>query len=184
MTSSLSHPYSLLLSPEASSTTCQESSEAGNEILGEMVELHYQRKALARWKLIGRCAVSCISVLLAQFALSLVPRFFSASPLLIQVALSGSLSLSGSSTIYTRLCVKIIGFETFNGLFLQLWYCWWLWVWGDGLGGLLDSMPQLRLLFSSMFCSFGLFTSLSFDEVLVFFFFHCPQELSYSSSKK
>ncbi|XP_062172207.1 uncharacterized protein LOC133877805 isoform X3 [Alnus glutinosa] len=53
-----------------------------------MVELPYQRKPLARGKLIGRCTVSCISVLLSQFALSLIPRFFSASPLLIQVALS------------------------------------------------------------------------------------------------
>ncbi|XP_065616777.1 uncharacterized protein LOC111993355 isoform X2 [Quercus suber] len=52
------------------------------------IKLHDQRKPLELWKLIGRCTVSCISVLLSQFALSLVPRFFSASPLFIQLILS------------------------------------------------------------------------------------------------
>ncbi|XP_075634271.1 uncharacterized protein LOC142606812 isoform X3 [Castanea sativa] len=52
------------------------------------IKLHDQRKPLEWWKLIGRCTVSCISVLLSQLALSLVPRFFSASPLFIQLILS------------------------------------------------------------------------------------------------
>lgn len=54
-----------------------------------MAQLHDQRKALEWWKLIGRCTVSCITVLLSQYALSLIPRFFSASPFLIQLTLSG-----------------------------------------------------------------------------------------------
>ncbi|KAK4606431.1 hypothetical protein RGQ29_000605 [Quercus rubra] len=52
------------------------------------IKLHDQRKPLELWKLIGRCTVSCISVLFSQLALSLVPRFFSASPLFIQLILS------------------------------------------------------------------------------------------------
>ncbi len=73
-----------------------------------MAQLHDQRKALEWWKLIGRCTVSCITVLLSQYALSLIPRFFSASPFLIQLTLSGPLSLSFTLCIY----IKVIGFET------------------------------------------------------------------------
>ncbi|XP_018724312.2 palmitoyltransferase ZDHHC12 isoform X2 [Eucalyptus grandis] len=42
----------------------------------------------ARTSSIGRCIASCVSVFLTQFALALIPRFFYASPLLIQLALS------------------------------------------------------------------------------------------------
>lgn len=59
-----------------------------------MAELQNQRKRMAWPSLIGRCAVSCMMVLLTQFALSLVPRFLSASPLLIQLSLSGPTSFS------------------------------------------------------------------------------------------
>lgn len=81
------------------------------------IKLHDQRKPLELWKLIGRCTVSFISVLLSQLALSLVPRFFSASPLFIQLILSGPLSIS---TFYIYMYMKLIGFETFGGF---LWFC-------------------------------------------------------------
>lgn len=83
------------------------------------IKLHDQRKPLELWKLIGRCTVSCISVLLSQLALSLVPRFFSASPLFIQLILSGPLSLS-IFIFYIYVYMKLIGFETFGGF---LWFC-------------------------------------------------------------
>ncbi|XP_059430457.1 probable protein S-acyltransferase 15 isoform X3 [Corylus avellana] len=92
-----------------------------------MVELHYQRKPLARWKLIGRCTVSGISVLLSQFAVSLVPRFFSASPLLIQVALSALVLLVVVG--FGRWCRRLVGFYAsapafvfFNVLFVWAVY--------------------------------------------------------------
>ena len=70
------------------------------------IKLHDQRKPLELWKLIGRCTVSCISVLLSQLALSLVPCFFSASPLFIQLILSGPLSLSLSLSLsFTYMCI-------------------------------------------------------------------------------
>ncbi|KAB5540802.1 hypothetical protein DKX38_013776 [Salix brachista] len=48
-----------------------------------------RKKVLAScFKRIGRCTVSCILVLLTQFALTLVPHFFPASSLLIQLTLS------------------------------------------------------------------------------------------------
>ncbi|CAL8999229.1 unnamed protein product [Prunus brigantina] len=58
-----------------------------------MVETQDQRKHLAQSKLIGRCIVSCIFVFLTQLVLSLVPRFFSASSFLTQLALSALLLL-------------------------------------------------------------------------------------------
>ncbi|XWS28845.1 hypothetical protein CRYUN_Cryun25bG0106600 [Craigia yunnanensis] len=54
-----------------------------------LLQLHDQSKMLAWSKLIGRCTISCISVLLTQCALFLVPLFFSASPTLIQLTLFG-----------------------------------------------------------------------------------------------
>ncbi|KAG5238197.1 palmitoyltransferase [Salix suchowensis] len=48
-----------------------------------------RKKVLAScFKRIGRCTVSCILVLLTQFSLTLVPHFFPASSLLIQLTLS------------------------------------------------------------------------------------------------
>ncbi|KAF9675337.1 hypothetical protein SADUNF_Sadunf09G0021600 [Salix dunnii] len=48
-----------------------------------------KKKVLAScFRRIGRCTVSCILVLLTQFALTLVPHFFPASSLLIQLTLS------------------------------------------------------------------------------------------------
>lgn len=60
----------------------------------KLLELQNQMKQLTLFNLIGRCVVSCMLVLLTQFALSLVPASLSASSLLIQLPLSGSLSLS------------------------------------------------------------------------------------------
>lgn len=45
-------------------------------------------KCKALSTLTGRCVISCFFVLLTQFALSIVPRFFPAAPLLIHFALS------------------------------------------------------------------------------------------------
>ncbi|KAJ6384985.1 hypothetical protein OIU77_028231 [Salix suchowensis] len=54
-----------------------------------MHQIQDQRKVLAScFKRIGRCTVSCILVLLTQFSLTLVPHFFPASSLLIQLTLS------------------------------------------------------------------------------------------------
>jgi hypothetical protein len=94
-----------------------------------MAQLHDQRKALEWWKLIGRCTVSCITVLLSQYALSLIPRFFSASPFLIQLTLSGPLSLSFTLCIY----IKVIGFETL--VFFFFVFCRFGFAGGCGIGG-------------------------------------------------
>lgn len=56
-----------------------------------MQQIQDQRKKkvlVSCFKQIGRCAVSCILVLLTQFALTLVPHFFPASSLLVQLTLS------------------------------------------------------------------------------------------------
>ncbi|KAJ9189144.1 hypothetical protein P3X46_000474 [Hevea brasiliensis] len=53
-----------------------------------MRQFHHQRNKEPLLASLGRCTISCILVLLTQFALSLVPRFFSASSFLIQLALS------------------------------------------------------------------------------------------------
>ncbi|KAH7526425.1 hypothetical protein JRO89_XSUnG0056200 [Xanthoceras sorbifolium] len=92
-----------------------------------MVRLHDEKKLLGSLQLIGRCTVSCIFVLLAQFSLSLVPRFFSASPFLLQFALSALLLLVvlgiGSC------CRRLLGlhssapaFVFFNILFIWSFY--------------------------------------------------------------
>ncbi|XP_024034911.1 palmitoyltransferase ZDHHC3 isoform X2 [Citrus clementina] len=54
-----------------------------------MVLVNEQRKLSASLPLICRCIISCILVLLTQLTLSLVPRFFAASPFIVQFALSG-----------------------------------------------------------------------------------------------
>ncbi|KAL9371695.1 hypothetical protein Peur_036835 [Populus x canadensis] len=56
-----------------------------------MQQIQDQRKKnvlVSCFKQIGRCTVSCILVLLTQFALTLVPHFFPASSLLVQLTLS------------------------------------------------------------------------------------------------
>lgn len=53
-----------------------------------MVLVNEQRKLSASLSLIGRCIISCIFVLITQFTLSLVPRFFAASPFIVQFTLS------------------------------------------------------------------------------------------------
>ncbi|ONI00263.1 hypothetical protein PRUPE_6G079200 [Prunus persica] len=58
-----------------------------------MVETQDQRKHLSQSKSIGRCIVSCIFVFLTQLVLTLVPRFFSASSFLTQLAFSALLLL-------------------------------------------------------------------------------------------
>ncbi|XVF68745.1 hypothetical protein PTKIN_Ptkin11bG0026200 [Pterospermum kingtungense] len=73
------------------------------------LQLHDRRKILVWSKLIGRCTISCISVLLSQFALCLVPLFFPASPILIQLTLSALvllvvLGFGGS-------CRRLLGFH-------------------------------------------------------------------------
>ncbi|KAH8499213.1 hypothetical protein Peur_074331 [Populus x canadensis] len=56
-----------------------------------MQQIQDQRKKkvlVSCFKQIGRCTVSCVLVLLTQFALTLVPHFFPASSLLVQLTLS------------------------------------------------------------------------------------------------
>ncbi|XP_056165912.1 uncharacterized protein LOC130137772 isoform X3 [Syzygium oleosum] len=53
-----------------------------------MAEIDDQRARDARRSSIGRCVASGISVFLTQFTLALIPHFFHASPLLIQLTLS------------------------------------------------------------------------------------------------
>ncbi|KAF5744615.1 protein S-acyltransferase 15 [Tripterygium wilfordii] len=82
------------------------------EIIGkswaqEMLEFPDQRKPLVCSKLIGPCTVSCIFVLLTQFALSLVPRFFATSSIAIQLALSGPSPLSLYTTNGINLCDSV-----------------------------------------------------------------------------
>ncbi|GMI97098.1 hypothetical protein HRI_003379000 [Hibiscus trionum] len=59
----------------------------------KLLQLYDQTKVLASSKSIARCTISCISVLLTQFALVLVPLFFSSSPLFIQLTLSALILL-------------------------------------------------------------------------------------------
>ncbi|KAL5747845.1 hypothetical protein ACOSP7_024860 [Xanthoceras sorbifolium] len=92
-----------------------------------MVRLHDEKKLLGSLQLIGRCTVSCIFVLLAQFSLSLVPRFFSASPFLLQFALSALLLLVvlGIGSCCRRLLglhSSATAFVFFNILFIWSFY--------------------------------------------------------------
>ncbi|KAH1115241.1 hypothetical protein J1N35_008619 [Gossypium stocksii] len=76
-------------------------------------------------KSIGRCTVSFISVLLTQLALFLVPLFFSASPVLIQLTLSALvlvvvLGLGGW-------CKRLLGFNASAPAFV---FCSIFFIWG------------------------------------------------------
>ncbi|XP_061957926.1 palmitoyltransferase AKR1-like isoform X3 [Populus nigra] len=71
-----------------------------------MQQIQDQRKKnvlVSCFKQIGRCTVSCILVLLTQFALTLVPHFFPASSLLVQLTLSVFVLGLG------RWCRRIVG---------------------------------------------------------------------------
>ncbi|XP_039026365.1 probable protein S-acyltransferase 12 [Hibiscus syriacus] len=75
----------------------------------KLLQLYDQRKMLAWSKSIGRCTTSCVSVLLTQFVLFLVPLFFSASPHLIQLALSASILLMVME--FGGWCRRLLGFN-------------------------------------------------------------------------
>ncbi|TXG74038.1 hypothetical protein EZV62_002617 [Acer yangbiense] len=92
-----------------------------------MARFHDEKKLLGSLKLIGRCTVSCIFVFLTQFSLSLVPRFFSATPCLLQLALSALLLLVVLG--FNRCCRRLLGlyssasaFVFFNILFIWSFY--------------------------------------------------------------
>ncbi|KAK6234846.1 hypothetical protein SCA6_010183 [Theobroma cacao] len=59
-----------------------------------LLQLHGQRKVIGWQTLIGRCTISCFSVLITQSALFLVPLFFAASPILIQLTISALVFLA------------------------------------------------------------------------------------------
>lgn len=99
----------------------QESTSVINQsnFLGKkMVQLQNQMKRLGCRNLIGRCIVSFNMVLLTQFALSLIPRFFSNSSLLAQLSLSGLLSFL--HVLFFFSVYKFVKFfmETWKGLSL------------------------------------------------------------------
>ncbi|XP_043811993.1 putative ZDHHC-type palmitoyltransferase 6 isoform X2 [Manihot esculenta] len=92
-----------------------------------MQQFHAQRKKEPFLASVGRCTISCILALLTQYALSLVPRFFSASFLLIQLALSVVVLLLVVG--FGKWCRKLLGvsasapaFVFFNILFVWVVY--------------------------------------------------------------
>ncbi|KAH9701221.1 S-acyltransferase [Citrus sinensis] len=92
-----------------------------------MVIVNEQRKLSASLSLIFRCKISCIFVLLTQFTLSLVPRFFAASPFIVQFALSGLVLLLVQTLC--GWCRRLLGvrasapaFVFFNILFIWGFY--------------------------------------------------------------
>ncbi|XP_062084938.1 uncharacterized protein LOC133791064 [Humulus lupulus] len=93
-----------------------------------MLQLQNQRKSSAWPSLIARCFVSCNMVLLTQFALSLVPRYFSASSsLLPQLSLSALVLLvvMGLGGWFRRLLgihASAPAFVFFNILFIWCFY--------------------------------------------------------------
>ncbi|XP_021894514.1 probable palmitoyltransferase ZDHHC12 isoform X2 [Carica papaya] len=88
-----------------------------------MLESNDQRKFSPSSESISRCIVSCTFVLLTQSALSLVPLFFSASPILLQLSLSALLQVLAVG--FGRVCRRVTGlrasapaFVFFNILFV------------------------------------------------------------------
>lgn len=78
-------------------------------------------------ELIGRCAISCFSVVLSQFAILIVPRYFPASAILTQLSLSALLLVA--LTGFGRCCKQLLrvtasapAFVFFNILFIWLVY--------------------------------------------------------------
>ncbi|KAK8596356.1 hypothetical protein V6N12_064851 [Hibiscus sabdariffa] len=90
----------------------------------KLLQFYDQRKVLASSKSIGRCTISCISVLLTQFALLLVPLFFSSSPLFIQLTLSALILLIvlGSG----GWCRRVLGFRASAPafVFFSVFFVW------------------------------------------------------------
>ncbi|KAH9661381.1 S-acyltransferase [Citrus sinensis] len=92
-----------------------------------MVLVNEQRKLSASLPLICRCIISCILVLLTQLTLSLVPRFFAASPFIVQFALSGLVlllvqTLCGWCRRLLGVCASAPAFVFFNILFIWGFY--------------------------------------------------------------
>ncbi|KAJ0084027.1 hypothetical protein Patl1_30898 [Pistacia atlantica] len=88
-----------------------------------MVQLNDHMKLSASLQLIGRCIVSFIFVVLTQFAISLVPRFFSDSPFFIQLTLSALVLLvvvgiGGWSRRILRVYASAPAFVFLNILFI------------------------------------------------------------------
>ncbi|XP_008223411.1 PREDICTED: probable protein S-acyltransferase 3 isoform X1 [Prunus mume] len=131
-----------------------------------MVETQDQRKHLAQSKSIGRCIVSCIFVFLTQSVLSLVPRFFSASAFLTQLALSALLLLLflGFGGWCRRRLLQVRAsapaFVFFNILF----------IWGFYVSVIRQAVPLLNdAVFSSevVFLVIGLYSILTSDPGIV-----------------
>ncbi|TYI35151.1 hypothetical protein ES332_A03G056700v1 [Gossypium tomentosum] len=80
---------------------------------------------LAWSKSIGRCTVSFISVLLTQLALFLVPLFFSASPILIQLTLSALVLVVVLG--FGGWCKRLLGFNASAPAFV---FCSIFFIWG------------------------------------------------------
>ncbi|XVF05519.1 hypothetical protein REPUB_Repub05bG0179100 [Reevesia pubescens] len=93
-----------------------------------MLQLNDERKILAWSKLIGRCTISCISVLLTQFALFLVPLFFSASPILIQLTLSALVLLLVVG--FGGWCRRLLGFHASAPafVFFNIFFVWGVYI--------------------------------------------------------
>ncbi|KAL6275880.1 hypothetical protein ACE6H2_019481 [Prunus campanulata] len=131
-----------------------------------MVETQDQRKHLAQSKSIGRCIVSCIFVFLTQLVLSLVPRFFSASSFLTQLALSALLLLlfMGFGGWCRRRLLQVHAsapaFVFFNILF----------IWGFYVSVIRQAVPLLNdAVFSGevVFLVIGLYSILTSDPGIV-----------------
>ncbi|GAV57914.1 zf-DHHC domain-containing protein [Cephalotus follicularis] len=79
-------------------------------------------------KLIGSCTVSCIFVFATQLSLSLVPRFFSASPLFIKLTLSVFVLLAVVG--FGRWCRRLIGVSASAPafVFFNMFFIWGVYI--------------------------------------------------------
>ncbi|XP_015583499.1 probable protein S-acyltransferase 6 isoform X3 [Ricinus communis] len=86
--------------------------------------MQQERRKEALLPKFGRCTVSSILVLLTQFSLSLIPRFFSASSFLLQLTLSGIVVLFVLG--FGRWCRRLLGVHASAPafVFLNLLFIW------------------------------------------------------------
>ncbi|EOY34065.1 Ankyrin repeat family protein with DHHC zinc finger domain, putative isoform 4, partial [Theobroma cacao] len=91
-------------------------------------QLHGQRKVIGWQTLIGRCTISCFSVLITQSALFLVPLFFAASPILIQLTISALVFLAVVG--FGGWCRRLHGFHASAPafVFFNIFFFWGVYI--------------------------------------------------------
>ncbi|XP_007016446.2 PREDICTED: probable palmitoyltransferase ZDHHC12 isoform X3 [Theobroma cacao] len=93
-----------------------------------LLQLHGQRKVIGWQTLIGRCTISCFSVLITQSALFLVPLFFAASPILIQLTISALVFLAVVG--FGGWCRRLHGFHASAPafVFFNIFFFWGVYI--------------------------------------------------------